>query len=153
MYSREEASRIREEFWTVFGQYLSPYRSVAGEKVNWVNYKTGIKHIYFRMQATKRDAFISIDVAHPDTGIQELFFEQFLEYQQIFNDIMGEEWIWKLHTTDEYGKTISRIYKEIEHVNIFDKKDWPQLISFFKPRILALDNFWYDVKDTFDALK
>ncbi|RZK69081.1 MAG: DUF4268 domain-containing protein, partial [Pedobacter sp.] len=54
---------------------------------------------------------------------------------------------------DENYKIISRIYAEIDNVNVFNKDDWPKLISFFKPRIIALDDFWYDVKDAFDALK
>lgn len=153
MYTKEEASRIKQEFWTVFGQYLSPYRSINGEKVNWVNYKTGVKHIYFRMNADKKQASISIDITQPDEGIQELFYEQFLELKLVLKDAIGEDWIWDLHHVDENGKTISRIYKEIKLVSIFNKSDWPVLISFFKPRILALDNFWNDAKYIFDDLK
>lgn len=153
MYTKEETSRIKQEFWTVFGQYLSPYKSINGEKVNWVNYKTGIKHIYFRMNADKKQASISIDITQPDEGIQELFYEQFLELKLVLKDAIGEDWIWDLHHVDENGKTISRIYKEIKLVSIFNKSDWPVLISFFKPRILALDNFWNDAKYIFDDLK
>lgn len=153
MYTKEEASRIKQEFWTVFGQYLSPYKSIDEEKVNWANYKTGIKHIYFRMNADKKEASISIDITHPDEGIQEFFYEQFLELKYVLSDILGENWIWELHQVDDYGKTMSRIYKELKPVNIFNKSDWPALISFFKPRILALDSFWSDAKYVFDALK
>jgi hypothetical protein len=68
-------------------------------------------------------------------------------------DALQEEWQWDLHTTDEYGKTISRIYKQLDSVSIFNRNDWPALISFFKPRIIALDEFWSDAKYSFDALK
>lgn len=121
--------------------------------MNWVNYKTGIKHVYFKMQADKRSASIAIEISHPDPGIQELFFEQFKEYRNILTGALGETWDWQLHTTDEYGKTTSRISKQIEGVSIFNKNDWPALISFFKPRIIALDEFWNDVKYGFDAFK
>ncbi len=153
MYSKDQASQLKQAFWTAFGQYISPQPSAGGLKVNWVNYKTGIKHLYFRMHADKRSASISIEIAHPDAGIQELFFEQFKEYRNILHSCLNEEWDWQLHTTDGYGKTISRIYKEISPVNVFDNNDWPQLISFFKPRIIALDEFWSDARYGFDALK
>jgi hypothetical protein len=58
---------------------------------------------------------------------------------------------WLLHTRDEYGKCISRIYTEAGNVNIFDKNDWPQLMSFFKPRIVALDEFWSTAKQVFES--
>jgi len=131
MYSKEEASQLKQQFWTVFGQYISPHPSAEGLKVNWVNYKTGIKHVHFKMEADKRGASIAIELTHPEPGIQELFFEQFKEYRNILNTTLGETWHWELHSKDEYGKTISRIYKQLHGVSIFNKNDWPALITFF----------------------
>jgi hypothetical protein len=153
LYSKDEASQLKQAFWTTFGQYIAPQLSVEGLKVNWVNYKTGIKYLYFRMEASNRSASIAIEIAHPDAGIQELFFEQFLELKNILHTTLNEGWEWQLHTTDPNGKTISRIFKEINGVSIFNKADWPALISFFKPRIIALDEFWSDAKYAFDVLR
>lgn len=105
------------------------------------------------MDADKRAATISIELLHPDTGIQELFFEQFKEYKQILHNTLGGDWEWELHHRDEIGKVASRIYKQLKGVSIFNKNDWPALISFFKPRIIALDEFWVNVKDGFDRLR
>lgn len=153
MYSKEQASQIRQSFWTTFGQYIAPQLSAEGTKINWVNYKTGIKYVNFRMQAESRMASIGIEITHPDTGIQELFFEQFKELKLLLNNALNEDWEWELHVKDEYGKTVSRIYKPLNEVSIFNRNDWPALISFFKPRIIALDEFWSDAKYSFDALK
>lgn len=153
MYSKDEASQLRQLFWTTFGQYIAPQLSAEGLKVNWVNYKTGIKHLYFRMEADKRSATIAIEIAHPDTGIQELFFEQFSELKNLLHAALQENWEWQLHNADDNGKIISRIFKQINGVSIFNKADWPALISYFKPRIIALDEFWSDAKYAFDGLK
>jgi hypothetical protein len=153
MYSRQEASRLRQEFWTSFGQYMLPIPSAEGTRVNWLNYKTGEKDIYFRMHADNKKASIAIEVTHPDPGIQQLYFEQFAELKGILHSVLQEEWTWVLHTTDEHGRTISRIYTELHGVSIFRKEDWPQLISFFKPRIIALDEFWSMVRYGFEALR
>jgi len=40
MFKRQEASRLREEFWTTFGRYMRPVLSTEGIKINWINYKT-----------------------------------------------------------------------------------------------------------------
>jgi hypothetical protein len=153
MYTKEQASKLRQAFWTAFGQYIAPHPSAEGLKVNWVNYQTGVKHVYFRMQADNTTASIGIEITHPDTEIQELFFEQFLSLKNILHSYLDEEWEWSLHTTDAYGKVISRIYTEITPVNVFNQDDWPQLITFFKPRIIALDEFWSDAKYSFESLK
>src|SRR5215210_5748815 len=107
MYSRQEAAQLKKEFWTAFGQYMTPVLSAEGERVSWVNYKTGEKHIAFRMQADHKTATIAIELTHSDAGIQQLYFEQFLQLKKIFEVTATGKWSWQLHTKDEYGKTIS----------------------------------------------
>lgn len=105
------------------------------------------------MQADKRHASIAIEITHPDVGMQELVFEQFKEFRRLLENQLEEEWDWELHTHDEYGKTISRIYTVLPNVSIFKKEDWPALISFFKPRMIALDEFWNDAQAGFEVFK
>jgi hypothetical protein len=153
MYTKGEASQLRQAFWTTFGQYIAPHPSAEGLRINWINYSTGYKYVTFRMQADKRKSSIGIELSHPDIEIQQLFFEQFTTLKNILHQIVGEKWIWQLHVRDENTKIISRIYKELSPVNVFNKEDWPDLISFFKPRIIALDEFWSDAKYTLEELR
>lgn len=153
MYSKDEASRLKQAFWTAFGQYIAPQPSAEGLKINWVNYRTGIKYLNFKMFADHRTAYIAVELSHPDAEIQQMLFEQFAAYRNILHSTLGEEWEWELHVTDENYKTISRIYKALPQVSIFKETDWPALISFFKPRIIALDEFWTDAKHGFDLFK
>jgi hypothetical protein len=148
MFTREESSRIKEEFWTTFGKYMSPILSAEGMKINWVNYHTGLKDVYFRMNASQKSAAIYISIEHRDLDIQQMHFEQFVAMDRVLYDQLQEEWKWQLHVPVD-GKIISRISKEISNVSVFKKDDWPELISFFKPRIIALDAFWQDAKYAF----
>ena len=152
MYSRQQSVLLKKEFWTTLGQYLSPLPSADSEKINWINYKTGEKNILFKMHADNKHASISIDLTHKDADIRDIYYQQFLQFQNIFHTIVGEEWHWHSNTFNEHGLEISRIYKDIDNVNIYNKADWPTIISFFKPRIIALDEFWSQVKYSFEAL-
>ncbi len=149
MYSLQETSVIRKNFWTSFGQYMKPINSASGERVNWVNYKTGIRHLYFRMDVNNSLASVAVELRHPDTDEQKQYFEQLLQFKKILEQITGEEWQWQLHYCDEDGNTFSRIVTTFDKVNIFNTNDWPSIISFFKPRIIALDEFWTVVKEGF----
>lgn len=153
MYSKQQASQLRQEFWTTFGQYMSPLRSAEGEKINWVNYKTGEKNLQFRMHTGNRGAYIGIELNHADTGIQALYFEQFLELKHILQATLEEEWSWEQHHIDEQGKIVSRIFTTIDNASVFNREDWPVLISFFKPRLIALDEFWSNARYAFEALR
>ena len=153
MYTREQASQLRQLFWTTLGQYLAPIPSAEGLKVNWLNYKTTIRNVFFRLEADKKTASIAIAITHSDIEIQQMFFEQFQALKTVLEDATSEEWEWALHTTDDNNQIISRIYKEITPVNVFNQEDWPALISFFKPRIIALDQFWSDAQYSFEELR
>jgi hypothetical protein len=149
LYSKSQASAIKHSFWTAFGKFMNLQPSSDGEKVNWINYKTGIKHLHFKMEASSKGAYIAIEMSHPDPGIQELMFEQFTAFRNILTEYVGEEWEWTLHMEDEHYKLVSSIRMTLPGVSLFKQEEWPELISFFKPRIIALDAFWSDFKDAF----
>lgn len=132
---------------------MSPVLSTEGLKISWVNYHTRLKDIYFRMDAGAKTAMICISIEHHDTDIQALYFEQFGELKTLLHTTLKETWEWRLHVPAEDGKIVSRIYKELPGVSVFNKDHWPDLISFFKPRIIALDAFWEDAKYSFEGLR
>ncbi|GAA3955355.1 DUF4268 domain-containing protein [Pedobacter ginsengiterrae] len=152
MYSKEEATRLRQQFWISFGQYMKPVPSASGSTVHWINYKTGVKQIFFKMDVDNKKAVISIQLTHPDPGVRHLIFNQFEEFKSMLSATLNEEWDWIQDATDEFGKTVSLITTELINVNIYNQKHWPELISFFKPRIIALDEFWDNVKPVFEDL-
>ena len=150
MYNKQEATLLRKKFWTKFGQYMQPLPGEAGKPVNWLNYKTGIRHLYFRMDADNNQATIAIEMRHDDLLLQQYYFEKFREHEIMFKSMMNESWEWKLLTIDEDGKQVTRISAVLKGVNVFNTTDWPLIISFLKPRMIALDTFWALVKDRFE---
>src|SRR5215218_5368712 len=121
MYSRQEASRIRQEFWTSFGQYMLPVLSAEGERVNWINYKTGQKDITFRMAADNKLATIAIELTHKDGGLRLLYYEQLAQFRNILTQTMEEEWEWMAEAEDENGRRVSRVQKTQAGKNLFEK--------------------------------
>ncbi|PZX51395.1 uncharacterized protein DUF4268 [Algoriphagus chordae] len=130
---------------------MKPIPNAEGRRINWPNYKTGVRNIYFRMKAERDFASIGIELGHPDEELQELYFDQFGQLRKILESTLGEEWSWKLHQENEFGQIVSRIEKILPVVNVMDEKDWPEIISFLKPRIIALDEFWELVKPGFES--
>jgi Domain of unknown function (DUF4268) len=153
MYSKTEVTQLRQAFWTTFGQYMAPVPSAEGVSTNWINYKTGLKHVYFRLHADGRHATIGIELTHPDAGVRELYFEQLRELKPLLHEAVGESWRWEADTTDANGQPMSRVFTELTPINLFSRDDWPALISFFKPRLMALDEFWSTGQYAFDALR
>lgn len=153
MYTREQVSQIRKTFWTSFGQYMRPIPSAEGLKVNWINYKTGFKGLSFSMDVDKEKAYIGIVLNQKDPDLRSLFYEQLLELKSVLHAQLEEEWIWEEVATNAQYQEISQVYTVLPEVNLFRQEDWPSIISFFKPRLIALDEFWSMGKFHFEPLR
>lgn len=150
MYTKEEAAKLRKKFWTTFGQYMKPVPNAAGEMTNWINYKTGIRNLYFKMDADQQKATIAIELRHTVENNRLDCYYQFEALKKLLENTTANEWKWQSSTIDENGQTISSISQTLEQVNVLNEKDWAAIIGFLKVRIVSLDNFWQMVKDGFE---
>ena len=152
MYSKAEASFITQKFWTSFGMYLSPVPSATLEKVNWVNYKTGIKGISFKMDAGKDLAVVTVEIFLKDTMLQHQYFEIFNNFASELKKIGVNKWVFQKDYFQENKGSVSIIVAELKNVNVFKEGDWPTMISFLKQYMLRLDKFWGSYKPAFELL-
>jgi len=150
MYSKQESSLLNQEFWTTFGQYMAPIPSAEGEKINWINYKTGVRHIRFVLSVENKIASVSIELSHKNPGEQETCYEKFLSLKATLHRVTGEPWHWAKMISDQHGKIVSLVSVNQPGLFVLNKTDWPSLISFFKSRLVALDEFWCEHKFVFE---
>jgi len=150
MYTKEAVARLHQKFWTALGQYMKPVPGASGQPVNWLNYKAGIGHIFFRMNVDKNQASAAIELRHRDEKDRLHYYQQFKSLKQLLENTTGYEWEWEEATTEDNGQSISRISLQLKNVNVLNETDWPAIIAFLKPRMVALDAFWEMVKDGFE---
>ena len=153
MYSKEEAYQKKKDFWISYGGYMKLQKNAEGESINWINYKTGVKGIYFRSNVDRKFAEVLVQIDHPDPDFNQMIWEQLEEYEIVLKSYVGEDWIWTKDDYDEDGKSISTIKIRLENVSIFRDSDWPTIISFLKERMMNLDEFWVDHKESFEIFK
>lgn len=147
MYSKAESAHIKTSFWISYGQYMKPIANANGEDINWVNYKTGKKNVFFRMHFDKKIAKIFIEISCKNEEERIALYQKILMFKEEFETIVGSGFDWVPNAYDDYGKPVSVIVKTIENVSIFKKEDWPEVISFFKTSMIQLDAFWVANKD------
>lgn len=150
MYSKAEAAQLKKDFWTALGQYMKPVRNSEGENIHWVNYKTGIKGIYFRWQANRTSVSAAIEIVHKEENERISLYQKMEALKPVFKEVVGE-WSWLSEVYDEHGLPTSKIYITQESVNLFDKSDWPVMISFLKEKMMKLDAFWAQAKMYFET--
>ncbi|MFZ4771323.1 MAG: DUF4268 domain-containing protein, partial [Ferruginibacter sp.] len=106
MYTREQASQIKQVFWTRFGKYMLPVLSADGEKINWINYKTGIRTVSFKMNATKDEVSIAIEIVHKDREYALKLYDQFVFLQSFLEEALEEKWEWEPLAENEHHQQL-----------------------------------------------
>jgi Domain of unknown function (DUF4268) len=153
MYTKEHASKITQDFWTKFGKYMAPVPSAEGQRANWVNYKTGIADLSFKMDVKRFEASIAIEIYHKRPEYAQRIFHQFELLKTIITKGFGETWLWEKDIENEQHQRLSSISISQGGCDIFNHAQWPLIISFLKPRIILLDEFWCSHKMIFEMIE
>jgi hypothetical protein len=152
MYTRKQASVIKQQFWTRFGQYMAPVPSESGEKINWINYKTGIRNLYFKMDVTENEALVYIEIAHKDQDFALKIYDQFFLLKTALEADFQKHLSWNRLTENGHHQSMSTIVAVQKNCNVFTENDWPEMISFLKEGIIGLDKFWYHHQMIFEMI-
>lgn len=152
MYSRDHSQQIRKLFWTSLGKFMGQYPSKFNPKVKWLNYKTGIQHLYFRLDLDNKQASVAIEMEHPDAGIRELFFQQWEQMDAVLYQATDESWTWVPETHNDSGLAIARIFISLPEVSIYNEETWGTVFQFFAHYMVRLDEMWEEVFDLFEDL-
>ncbi|HTL09318.1 MAG TPA: DUF4268 domain-containing protein [Chitinophagaceae bacterium] len=150
MFSRQETAALTQQFWTRFGQYMAPVPAAGGGKVNWINYKTGVKDLQFKMELDAAGAHIGIVITATDERRRAALFQQLLACRNILEAKTQEVWDWQPDGRNAQAQIMSRIETHLAAVHVYKQADWPAIISFFKARMMALDEFWEEVQPGFE---
>lgn len=145
MFTKEEASALRQKFWTAFGKYMQPVPSASGEKVNWINLKTGIKGINLKLVTENKFCLVAV-IIRGDEETREQYYKIFQQLDFSFS----AETILQQYSFDENGEDVSRISIELNDKTIFRESDWPEIIGFFKTQLILFDAFWTENKFVFE---
>ncbi len=152
MYSKEEKKRLNQEFWTAFGSFMKPCESAFHKKVNWSNYKTGVRQIYARFVVEHKCYEFKIEIQDRDDMIRSLFYEQFEELKSVLQSEFDTALNWKASHENEFYEVSAKIFISTEEYNYHNKAHWGELFSLMRSHITAFDRFWLDWKDTFVEL-
>ena len=153
MYSKEEKKELKVGFWTELNDKLTEAGKAKGRNLEWMNYPTNIKRLFFRMEADESSARLCIDLQFVSKGIREIYFLQFQELETKLKETLTSD----IHFEADYehwnGKTISRIYCELDGVNVNNREDWGKIHDYLVENFLKLDAFWEEFNAIFYALK
>ena len=138
MFSKEEATQLRKEFWISFGKSFPR---------KWLLYNTKIKGFAFKFVADRKKALVCLDIEHPEEIANELLFDQITSLKTLLEAEIPE-----VIFSDEYelekNKIIKRIYVPLEKkFSIYNKNTWRDCYEFYFETMPKFELFFYEYED------
>jgi hypothetical protein len=149
MFSKEEAKSIREEFWDRFKSVSLKKRTARRLPGNWMLNQTGIRALNLKFHVDRKVAQVGIDLETRNMDKRIELYEKLEAVKQLLEKSMGEPMTWELEYIRENGKSVSRIYTEIDGVDIYDRNTWERAHRFMLDRMMKLELFYREYQDYF----
>ena len=149
MYTKEQSKALREEFWDRF-KTMSKRRRL-GKKLpgEWLLTQTGVKALNLRFHVDREVAQVGIDLETRNMDKRIELFEKLESVKKVLEEAMKESLIWELEYIRENGKSVSRIYTEMDGVDIYNKETWQKAHQFMFDRMSKLEAFYLEYRDFF----
>ena len=81
MFSKEEATQLRKEFWTSFGKSFPR---------KWLLYNTKIKGVSFKFVADRKKALVCLDLENPNELTNLLYYDQLISLKSLLEKELPE---------------------------------------------------------------
>jgi hypothetical protein len=133
MYSKEEAQKLKREFWIDFADKYPR---------KWVLYDTKIKDFSFKFYVDNKKAQVLIDIEHRSDDKRIAYFEKLESLKNILEEEFVKDLVFEKNFVLENGKSISRIWIEKLEVSVSNRKYWDSIFAFFNEKMNALENFY-----------
>ena len=149
MYSKEEAKLLREEFWDRFKTMSTRRRTRKKLPGNWLLTNTGVKALNLRFHVDRKVAQVGMYLETRNMVKRLELYEKLESVKKILEEAMKEPMTWEIEYIRENGKPVSRIYLQLENVDIYNRDSWQKTHQFMYEKMMRLEAFYREYRDFF----
>jgi hypothetical protein len=147
MFSKEEAKTLREEFWDTFKHMSTARRSRKKLPGNWILTQTGIKALNLKFHVDREVAQVGIDLETRNMDKRIELYEKLEALRKLLEEAMKSPMKWELEYIRENGKSVSRIYMQLDDVDIYRRDTWARAHQFMYDNMMKLESFYNEYRD------
>ena len=144
MYSKQQNQQLKQEFWVAFAQKYPR---------KWLLYDTKIKDFSFKFFVDNRKAQVLIDIENRNLDLRKIYFEKIVSLKNILEEEYVSNLVYEKDYTLESGKSISRIWVELNDVSVSNRQYWNTIFDFFEQKMDSLERFFYEYQDAIKDLE
>jgi hypothetical protein len=135
MFSKEDAQKLKKEFWTAFA---------ASNSRKWILYNTKIKDVTFKFYVDNKKIQVLLDIEPKKEADRIIYFEKIESLKDLLIENHLPDAILERNYHLETGKIISRIWVEKSGLSMNNKKHWPAIFEFFSEKMEAFEYFFLE---------
>lgn len=139
MFSKNEAKRLRQEFWTSFGKSFPK---------DWILYNTNVKGLSFKFHFDVKSAYVAFCIdMHPIK--QKAYWNTLLSHKTLLQtDFLPQAKFEEYFKVSE-NKVLSAVYVSIDSgVSIHDKSSWQDAMVFLNETMQKFEEFYTLYRNT-----
>ena len=144
MYSKQQNQQLKQEFWVTFAEKYPR---------KWLLYDTKIKDFSFKFYVDNKKAQVLIDIENRSLDLRKIYFEKIVSLKNILEAEYIVGLVYEQNYTLESGKTISRIWVELDDVSVSNRQYWNTIFEFFEQNMYSLERFFYEYQDSIKDLE
>ena len=144
MYSKEEAQKMKREFWVTFA---------AEYPRKWLLYETKIKDFTFKFFVDNKKAQVQLDIEPSSEEKRKIYFEKIESLKTILIDDYIADAILERNYYLDTGKVISRIWVEKLNVSSSNRETWQDIFDFFNDKMSKFEAFFVEYQDYISDLE
>ncbi|MEN8157608.1 MAG: DUF4268 domain-containing protein [Bacteroidota bacterium] len=149
MFSKEEAKALRQDFWDRFKTMSARRRARKRLPGNWILTQTGVKALNLRFHVDREVAQVGIDLETRNMDKRLELYEKLESVKKILETAMGGAMTWEIEYIRENDKSVSRIYVQLEGVDIYNRDTWAEAHRFMFEKMMKLEEFYREYRDFF----
>ncbi|WP_294824123.1 DUF4268 domain-containing protein [uncultured Flavobacterium sp.] len=138
MFSKAEAQKMKKEFWTAFAEAYPR---------KWLLYDTKIKDVTFKFFVDNKKAQVMLDIEPREDDKRIIYFEKMESLKNILQDEFLPEAVFERDFYLDNGKTISRVWVELNGISLYNMASWAVIFRFFSISMDAFERFFYEYED------
>lgn len=135
MFSKEEAQKLKKEFWTAYA---------ASNPRKWILYNTKIKDVTFKFYVDNKKAQVLLDIEPKDDKNRIIYFEKVESLKELLLENHLPDAIFERDFHLPNGKIISRVWVEKNNISMNNKSHWPEIFDFFSEKMEAFEYFYFE---------
>lgn len=149
MFSKEESKQLRKEFWDEFRTLSRRRRTAKRLPGDWLLGNTGVKALNLRFHVDREVAQVGIDLETRNMDKRLELYEKMESVKKILEETMKAPMIWELEYIRENEKSVSRIYIQMNGIDIYNKETWRKAHQFMYDNMMKLEAFYREYRDFF----